>query len=104
MGWISDLKELSVPYVWFIAPSLNITFNSTTEPVQATVVDAGNQPGWFYRLDVTNSGRSVAEDCVATLVAVDPEVPPGQSLATPCKLKWAHGATIAPAVIEPDDP
>jgi hypothetical protein len=73
VGMLKDVVDLLIsPARWFYglwnAPSLEIDFNVTQEPWVGAVDDAGGQQGWFYRLEVTNKGRSPAEDCVAALV------------------------------------
>jgi hypothetical protein len=108
MGWVKDAVDLlKAPahgaYSWWKAPSLEITFNPE-EPWVGAVANAGGQQGWFYRLDVTNKGRSVAECCVATLLTVEPVAGSGQKLGKPCVLKWAHGATFSPIDIDASDP
>jgi hypothetical protein len=95
-------------WAWWKAPKFSISFNAAEEPVQARVQNAGHQPAWFYRLDVRNTGRSIARDCVATLVTVEPVQPcyaaPGQRLARPCILNWAHSAIqFQPVSIDPKD-
>src|SRR2546427_2737558 len=91
---------LGGPFGWWSGPRLRVLFDPAGEPQQAIVADAGNTIGWFYRLRVDNYGRGTADECQATLAAVEPVIA-GPSLPRPATLKWAHEEDYRSIPIEP---
>jgi hypothetical protein len=103
MGSLTDGWEIFKDLVrggWrhWSKPSLTITYEPRSEPFVGLAADRSNRRTAFYRLDVTNDGRSPAEDCRGYLLNVEPvgSQPMHRGIGKPLQLKWAHETDYQP--------
>jgi hypothetical protein len=73
-------------------PHLTIGFEQSSEPFIGQDVLNNDRIAAFYRLTVTNQGKTAAEECQGYLIAVEPIVGghSANQLGKPEVLKWAH--------------